>query len=146
MIRRYKMKKQFKFLTVVCSTSVLLLVSGNALSQENADFKIDTVNSNKATVSNIKLQKNNESYILKGKVYNTVKSRTPIPGHVDISVIDANGKTVNTTPVSIYRSSKKAQFAKFKQVLKVSPTTGSTIRVTHHNAPLGVNATDLKHK
>jgi len=141
------MKKQFKSITFLCSIAVLLFNSGYVLSQANMDFKIDTVNSKKANVSEVALVKTSDGYTIKGKVYNKVKNRsTPIPGHVDISVIDASGKTVNTTPASIYRISKKSQFAKFTQALKVSPAEGSVIRVTHHNAPLGVNATDLKHK
>ena len=140
------MKKQLKSLSITCSTVVLLFASGNVFSQEAADFKIDTVNSKKANVSNIKLVKTKEGYVVKGQVRGTVKSRTPIPGHVDISVVDANGKTVNTTPASFYRTSKKSRFAKFQQVLNVSPAAGSSVRIAHHNAPMGVNATDLMHK
>jgi len=141
------MKINIKPLAIVSCQAALLFVTLNVQAQVNSDYKIETVNSNKANVSQVNLVKTENGYVVKGKVYNRVKNRTtPIPGHVDISVVDASGKVVNTTPVSIYRISRKSRFAKFKQGLKVSPVEGNTIRVAHHNAPLGVNATDLIHK
>lgn len=141
------MKKYIKTLTFVCSTTVLIAVSGNAFSMESTEFKINTIESKKATISNVKLLKDDGSYVIKGKVHSKLKNRiTPIPGHVDISVVGADGKTINTSPVSIHRVSRKSRYARFELTLKVTPSTGNTIRVAHHNAPLGVNATDLEHK
>lgn len=140
------MKKQLKLLTIISSTIALLIASENAFSIESSAFKIKTVNSKKAAITNVKLLKINEHYIIKGKVRNKLKSRiTPIPGHVDISVVGSNGKTINTSPVAIYRINKRSRFARFKQELKVTPSAGSSIRVAHHNAPLGANTTDIEH-
>ncbi len=141
------MRKKYNLLIIVCSTTVLSLASGNALSVESKDFKINTVESKKATVSSVVLLKTNDGYVIKGKVRSKIKNRIiPIPGHVDISIIDSNGKTINTSPASIYRISRKSRVARFKQELKLAPSSGNTIRVAHHNAPLGINATDLEHK
>jgi len=141
------MKQYLKTLSIVCSTTVLVAVSGNAFSMESDEFKITTVESKKATISNAKLIKANGGFVIKGKVHSKLKNRiTPIPGHVDISVVGADGKTINTSPVSIHRVSKKSRYARFEQTLKVTPSAGNTIRIAHHNAPLGVSATDLEHK
>jgi len=130
------MNNQIKSITLACGTAALLFMSGNVLSQESNDFKIDTVNSSKATVSNVKLLKTDKGYVIKGEVRNNVKSRTPIPGHVDISIIGKDGKVINTTSVPIYRISRKSLIAKFSKKLKKSPTVGSTIRIAHNNAPM----------
>jgi len=141
------MRKIYNLLIIVCSTSVLSLVSGNALSIESKEFKITTVESKKATVSSVVLLKTSDGYVIKGKVRSKIKNRIiPIPGHVDISILDSKGKTINISPASIYRITRKSRVARFKQKLKLAPSSGNTIRVAHHNAPLGINATDLEHK
>jgi len=141
------MKKHSKRLALVVSTTLSLFVTSNTSAQMNNDFKIDTVSSQKASVSQVSLIKTTEGYVLKGKVYNKIKNRSvPIPGHVDISIIDAEGKTIATNTASIHRISKKSRFAKFTYTLTESPVEGSSIRVRHHNAPLNVTATDLEHK
>jgi len=140
------MKKQFKSLTLVFYTAMLFSVMNNAFAQKINDFKITTVNSNKANVAEVNLMKTSDGYVLKGKVYNKTKSRSiSIPGHVDISIVDTDGKILNTSTVAIYRMSRKSRFAKFSYTLKELPATDSSIRVRHHNAPLNMDAADLVH-
>jgi hypothetical protein len=134
------MKKQIKNLTLVCSTTVILMASDFALAQVNHDFKVETVKSSKVNISEVNLLKITDGYVVNGKVSNKSRNyRLAIPGHVDISVMDANGKAINTTSALIHRINRKSRFARFKQELSQSPVKGNTIRVAHHNAPLGVN-------
>ncbi|MFV2059686.1 MAG: hypothetical protein ACC653_03320 [Gammaproteobacteria bacterium] len=135
------MKKQIKSLVITSSSTVLFFFSGYALAQVSHDFKIETVKSSKVNISGVNLLKITEGYVVNGKVSNKGRHRRlTIPGHVDISILDVNGKSINTTETAIYRVNKKSRYAKFKQTLNQTPVKGNTIRVAHHNAPLGVKS------
>jgi len=140
------MQTNIRKLIIICSTASLILVSGNVLSSESNEFIINSVASKKATISYVRLLNVDGKYKIKGKVHSKLKNRiTPIPGHVDISVVGNDGETINTSSVSIHRITKKSRYARFEKILKVIPSAGNTIRVAHHDAPLGVNTTDSEH-
>lgn len=113
--------------TTGCATTGKDLVS-------NDTVKIEKVSSTRGTVGLVSVYQKGDEVILRGEVRRRPVGRGPIPGHIDVEVLDPSGTTLEQTSTSYRRLSIKSRYAKFYSKLEKIPPSGSTIRVTHHYA------------
>lgn len=139
------MKIQNQLCKVLCGIVTLLLISGNAIIKTDAGLKIDLIESERVMISDVKLSQIDSVLKLQGKVRGkSIGRNVRIPGHIDISVVNQEGKTITTNSVLIvkmytaasHRRNVNSRYANFRYVLAKNPPVGSTIRIQHHNASM----------
>ncbi|MBZ0071908.1 MAG: hypothetical protein K8I04_09320 [Gammaproteobacteria bacterium] len=96
--------------------------------------KIEKVSSARGTIGFVSVIQEGDEVTLRGEVRRRPVGRGPIPGHIDVEVLDPSGTTLEQMNTSYRRHSIKSRYAKFYTKLGKIPPSGSTIRVTHHYA------------
>jgi len=134
------MKKQFKLITILCSTAALFLIAGNAISKNHHGLKFDLVPSDRAKVVNVSVLEKGSIIKIRGKLRNKrIGRNVPIPGKVEISVIAADGSVLSTHSTAVrkikslapHRRYANSRYAYFQHEFKETPVAGSTIRIKH---------------
>jgi len=111
------------FFIAGCATTGRDLVRDNTV-------QIEKVSSRWATVRFVNVIQEDGEVRLRGELVRRPVGRGPIPGHIDLKVIDPDGATLEESIINYHRRSVKSRYAKFYTVLKAAPP-GSTIRVMH---------------
>ena len=103
---------------------------GNDLVANDA-VKIEKVGSARGTIGPVRAIQEGEEVALSGEVRRRPFGRGPIPGFIDLEVLNPQGDVLEQCVIDYDRPSPNARYANFHAVLEVAPPTGSTIRVRH---------------
>ena len=107
-----------------CATTGKDLVSSNTV-------KIEKVSSAWGTIGFVTVRQKEEEVTIRGKVNRRPSGRGPIPGHIDLEIIDPEGVILEESVIDYDRPSPKSRHADFNAVLNAAPPQGSTIRLIH---------------
>jgi len=134
------MKKPSQIVIMLCSTAVLFLFAGNAISKNHHGLKFDLIASDRAKVVNVNVIEKGSTIKIKGKLRNKRTGRNvQIPGYVEISIIAADGSIISTKNTLIrkikslaaHRRNTNSRYASFQYEFKKVPEPGSVIRIKH---------------
>ncbi|MBZ0070138.1 MAG: hypothetical protein K8I04_00185 [Gammaproteobacteria bacterium] len=89
-----------------------------------------------ATVRRVTVEQRGPDMEIRGEFSRRWPGRGPIPGHIDVSLIDRDGTALWEASLDYRRRSIKSRITVFHVKLEVEPPPGSTLRVLHHNAPI----------
>ena len=131
-------KINFKINTLLLSiVSMTLLTSCATYKKIDSDKKvtIEQTGSIMARITSADLYKSENNEVkLRGELKRTTFLKAPIPGHLDIELVDLNGKIIKETQLNYIRKHSKSRFSRFSITLPVEPDLLSIIRIKHHNA------------
>ncbi len=99
----------------------------------NGTLKVERIDSNRARLSSVYVRQEGEGIYVRGTLTKRSAGRSPIPGHVHITVFDPEGDVLGDTRTSYERTSGKARSARFYVRIPIELSNGSTLRVTHHS-------------
>ncbi|MDH5302194.1 MAG: hypothetical protein OEW58_12625 [Gammaproteobacteria bacterium] len=132
------------FAATACTTTKLV--------KDENKITIERVDSNTANISHVYLKHSDGQLLLRGEVKPHQSSRrTPIPGHLHITLIDPQGKMLKEADISYMRRSVNSSKAFFSTELPVDLPPGSTIKITHFERqthepiPVEPNWRDVQH-
>lgn len=120
----------FVTLTMIFMTSGCATMGKNLVHEKMV--RVEMVSSQEATVTYVNVIKKGSAVEVSGKLSRRYIGRGPIPGHIDIEVIDQSGTTLEEISTHYHLHSIKSQHAVFQAKLKKIPPSGSVIRVTHN--------------
>jgi hypothetical protein len=118
-------------IAILTTFGVLACVTMDRDLVRNGTVKIEKVSSAWGTVGFVSVTQEAEEVWLRGQVRRRPSGRGPIPGHIDLEVIDPEGNVLEKLGIDYDRPSPKSRYANFHAVLTATPPPGSTIRVTH---------------
>ncbi len=95
---------------------------------------IERQGSRVANIGQVAVFQQEEGSLVRGKVRRSHYGRSDIPGHVDIELIDSNGKSVYKDSVSYRSISLRKREAKFYVKLDRVIEKGSLLRIKHHDS------------
>jgi hypothetical protein len=105
---------------------------GRDLVRDNT-VKIEKISSSHGTVSLLRVMRKGEEVTLCGEVrHRSNLGHGPIPGHIDIEVLDPSGEALERKSAASHMYSVRSRFAKCCVVLDNIPPSRSTVRVEHH--------------
>ena len=128
--------KQTKF---VSGLIVFTLLVGCATTQKGVALdsntvKIETQRSRIADVRQVVVYKQDEGFLITGKVIRGSKVRGHISGHVDFELINAKGKTVFKKNSGYQHSGLRFTSEKFSVKVSEAISKGSVLLITHVEA------------
>lgn len=129
-------KRNIKKITTSTALFTSLLLAGCAttsLPPEMEAIKLESVDSNSATIPRLYLYQTDGTTLLRGDIKRRIHAHGEIPGHLHIELISADGKVLKEADTSYKRKSSEAHDGSFEIPLPASIPAGSTIRVTHHD-------------
>ena len=119
--------------------SAALLSSCATYKELGSDKKIaiETIGSLMARITRAGLYTDEENKImLRGELKRRAFLRAPIPGHLDIELVNLKGKVVKSTQLEHRSRGGKSRISYFSIHLPVKPSLLSLVRIKHHNAEL----------
>lgn len=122
---------------IPCIVSMILLSGCTTYKELDKDKKITIkrTDSIMAYITRAKLYTTEDKKIvLRGELKRKPYLLAPIPGHLDIDLIDLNGKVIKQTQLNYRRRSTKSRISYFSIPLPVDPVTLGAIEIKHHNA------------
>jgi len=132
----FKGKSKTIFITV--SVALVAMLAGCATAQglaQQQGVKLESVDSGSVRITRTYLDATEEAtIILRGELEWRIPSRSSIPGHLHVELIAPDGKVMKEANIDYVRKSFKSRLAKFSLPIPEPLVTGSTIRVTHHDA------------
>ncbi|MEW5756460.1 MAG: hypothetical protein AB1810_09150 [Pseudomonadota bacterium] len=103
-------------------------------------IEVEKVSSRQATITLVQVIQEGEEVLIRGQVQRRPIGRGPIPGHIDVELIEPGGGVLEKIHVGYHRRSAKSRYAEFHGTLKTTPPAGSTLKVIHdvrsHAAPM----------
>jgi len=129
-------------LLIICSIIVLLLITDPVLSKERDLVKdniviIERVASKYARVAKVNVRKIDSMLSISGTLRKRSSfGRGPVPGHIDVNIIEPGGLVFSKNNVSYTRRSTLSRVSRFKLKIKLNVVlaSGSIVRVIHHVA------------
>ena len=97
-------------------------------------IKIERIDSKSATIGHAYLTRTDDKLLLRGEIKRRFTHRGSIPGHLHITLIDPQGKTIKEADIDYKRRNAKSSAATFNTELPVKLTTNSIVRITHFGA------------
>lgn len=98
---------------------------------------IDKISSDEMEIRAVYVRKSDEGIDITGKVrFRRAMIGTP-PGHIDVTIIDPDGKVLYRTHTHYYRNgspTKKSDTFNFSSSIPLTPPRGSTLRLEHDAA------------
>lgn len=110
-------------IATACSTTNLV--------REEHGITIERIDSDKATISNAYLIRDDGQLVLRGEIRRRPIGRGFIPGHLHVALIDEQGNVIKEADISYMRKSTKSSSATFKTKIPLEVKPWSTIQVTH---------------
>ena len=133
-----KIKVTNKISIVFLCTISIALLAGCATDKEiyrDKNISIERIDSIMASITHADLYKTKESKIvLHGELKKKGYHRGQIPGHLDIELINLEGKIFNKAQINYNLRGSKFGVSLFSIVIPVDPASLSSVRVIHHNA------------
>ena len=117
-------------------TFMLGCVSIQPAMAQTEDVKIKRVASSYAHISHIAINSTDSGLHIRGTVHKRWHTRGRVRGHVNIEVIASDGTLLFEDSVRHSRRSTKQQGARFFIKIPVEVSTGSMVRVAHHDVPV----------
>ena len=96
------------------------------------EVSLEQIPSSQAHFSRVAISRSDETVVVSGELHRQYHRRGPVPGHVDVVVLDGTGTVVAKVPTDYRRGSLKSRRHLFTQALPVPVMQGYTIRVVHH--------------
>ncbi|QCU90989.1 hypothetical protein [Thiomicrorhabdus sediminis] len=124
-------KQIFKAMFLFASTILIATGCANTAVKNQNDIHILKVNSSKAKILNAELFQLGDKWVLKGRINRLPSYRGPTYGHLHISVINHQGKTLTEHDVNYMRESRNSITASFRKELTINLAANSTIKITH---------------
>lgn len=114
----------------------LMILSGCATNTslvKEEDVAIERVDSGSARITNAYLQTSETAMVLRGELQRRFPSRGPIPGHLHIELIAADGTAFKEAIIGYMRMSVKSRIAKFHLEIPAMPSNVKSVRIIHHD-------------
>ena len=116
-----------------------LVVTGCATNQQKEfldekNITIERVDSSASHIEKVNVTKSEKGILIRGEIRKHSHNRGPIPGHLDLEIIDEEGESKLISTVKYHRRGHKAKVAKFKVELDIVLEKGDVIRIMHHRA------------
>lgn len=92
--------------------------------------KIEKVHSSQGMFGPVSVIQDGKEVTLRGELRRRPFGPGPIPGHVDLELINSEGDVLQKCAIDYYRPSPESIYANFRATLKAMPP-GSTIRLIH---------------
>lgn len=103
---------------------------------QDQTVKVETTSSRATVFKGVTVEQSGENMEIRGKLSHRWPSRAPIRGHIDLSVIAADGAVLWEASIEYRRRSVKSRTALFHTMLELDPPPGSTVYVRHHEASM----------
>ena len=120
--------------------AILTFILGCILMQpvmaQTEDVKIKRIASSYAHISHVAISPTDSGLHIRGTVHKRWHTRGRIRGHVNIEVIASDGTLLFEDSIHHSRRSTRQQGARFFIKIPVEVSTGSMVRIAHHDVPL----------
>jgi len=114
---------------------IAAVMTGCAGLQSSRDIvegvNFDRVESDVAAVSNVYLHRTDSGMDLHGELKRKSSARGPIPGHLHVSLLDAQGNFLKGADIDYKRHNKQSNHSHFSIALPITMESGSTVRIAH---------------
>lgn len=130
-------KGKSKIIFIIVGAALVAMLAGCATAQglaQQQGVKLESVDSGSVRITRTYLDATEEETILRGELERRIPARGSIPGHLHVELIAPDGKVMKEADIGYVRKSFKSRLAKFSLPIPEPLVTGSTIRVTHHDA------------
>lgn len=122
--------KYITFLMVVAGLSGCATIDyGTKL--DSSTIEIETHRSRIADIGQVTVYQQKEKYLIMGKVIRNIQGRSHIKGHVDVELLNAQGKVVYETTTRYQHSGLRFNKEKFYLTIEKPIEKGSRLRITH---------------
>lgn len=131
------MKQARKTSMAAVLLAALVLSAGCATVQglaQQQGVKLESVDSSSVRITRTYLQSGKEGTVLRGELERRIPMRGFIPGHLHVELIGPDGKVMKEADIGYTHQGGKSRLEKFSLPIPEPLVTGSTIRVTHHDA------------
>ena len=132
-------KGKSKTIFIIVGAALVAILAGCATTQglaQQQGVKLESVDSSSSVrITRTYLDATEEAtIILRRELERRIPSRSSIPGHLHVELIAPDGKVMKEANIDYVRNSFKSRLANFSLPIPEPLVTGSTIRVTHHDA------------
>lgn len=130
-------KGKSKTIFMTAGAMLVAMVAGCATAQglaQQRGVKLESVDSSSVHITRIYLDTTKEATILRGELKRHIPARGYITGHLHVELIAPDGKVMKEADIGYVHEGGKSRQAKFSLPIPEPLVTGSTIRVTHHDA------------
>ena len=133
------MPLKFKILKSFVITVGIITLSGCATTNfgtplDHDAIKIEKHQSRIATIGQVKVYKQKDGILIRGKIRRNSYSRGHISGHIDIQLIDAKGNALHSDSTGYTHSGIRFSSEKFSVKLKQKIEKGYLLRITHRGS------------
>lgn len=132
------MKSYINILTTIAILAAVSITTGCAMTNKNlvrdSIVKIEKIPSSAGAVGFVSVLNEGEVATIRGNVSRWPFGRSLIPGHIDVEIFNSSGATLVKLATNYRRPHGNSRYARFYTSLGIIPSSGSTIRVIHHNA------------
>uniref|UniRef100_UPI00359461B1 hypothetical protein n=1 Tax=Thiocapsa sp. TaxID=2024551 RepID=UPI00359461B1 len=97
-----------------------------------ASVGVESIDSSRASITSVVLRDHAGELAVSGRLQKRLSGRSPIPGHLHIEAIAADGAVLAETVSTYRRLSPKIGMSEFSQRLAVPSARVERVRVTHH--------------
>ena len=119
-------------LTLIIGLSSACAGMSNKNAVTNDNLNIKNVNSSAATVNLVNIESTAEGTMIRGQLRRKYSAKTAIPGHLDITITDPNGKVQYSGQVGYMRVNRNSAYSRFSLALDEAVAKGSTVTIKHH--------------